>query len=644
MTKQVPKPAADASARSVNNQTMPFPGLRRLLRAVAMLRLALDLGGSPMGLWRKASALYGRGGLAGLRAGFNKVATGSAADRCDYAEWLRRYGAIDAPARAALHAGAADLAAAPHISLLLPRDNAVPDLLDQTIWSVRRQLYPHWSLCIAACADASAASRQLLARHCAEEPRITTVYLPQQGQRSAAINTALTMARGEFVALLNQGDMLAEEALYWMAEALNRHPEAGLVYSDEDQVDAANRRFAPHFKPDLNYELLLAQNYIGHLTLYGTALVRGVGGLRSGFDGAEEHDLVLRIVERLAPAQVVHVARVLYHRRAAVHSDNLEGPAAAGRLAVAAHLARCGVAAEVLAAPEAPSKHRVRYAQPTPAPLVSIIIPTRDRADLLGMCLDTLVARSSYANYEVIIVDNGSVEAATQTLFARLPTPRVRILRHDQPFNFSALNNFAVRHANGSLVCLMNNDIEILTPDWLEEMVALAVRPDTGCVGARLWYPDGRLQHAGCVLGIGGVAGHAHKLLPRGDPGYFGRAVLHQSYSAVTAACLLVRRDVFEQVGGLDEELAIAFNDIDFCLRVRAAGYRNVWTPYAEMVHHESASRGNEDTPVKQARFAAEVAFIRRRWGAQFDSDPAYNVNLSGYFEDFSYAWPPRCQ
>jgi GT2 family glycosyltransferase len=647
MTNRTPTPSPSTPSGqpvAVAPDTAAVPRLRRVF---AMLRLALQRGGSPLGIWRKASVLYRRDGMAGLRLGFHKVATASALGRTDYAEWLRRYGMPDGPARAVLRADCAALKLTPLISVIMPTWNSPLVFLDQAIWSVRRQLYPHWELCIADDASTDPQVRQLLERHRAEEPRISVVYRAENGHIAASTNSALTLAQGEFVALFDHDDLLSEDALYWMAEAVNRQPDAGLVYSDEDKVDGANRRFDPHFKPDLNYELLLAQNYISHLGLYRTALVRQLGGFRSGYDGAQDHDLVLRVLEQLAPHQVLHVPRVLYHWRAISGSTALAAgeknyAAEAGRKAVREHLARVGSAAEVLPSPATPTMNRVVFALPAVAPLVSIIIPTRDRADLLGMCLDSLVQRTTWTNYEVIIVDNGSVEAATQALFARLPEDRFRVVRDEQPFNFSALNNLAARAARGSMLCLMNNDIEILTPDWLEDMVGFAARPEIGCVGARLWYPDGRLQHAGVVLGVGGIAGHGHKLLPRGYGGYFGRAVSHQSYSVVTAACLLVRRDVFEQVGGLDEQLAIAFNDVDFCLRVRAAGYRNVWTPYAEMVHHESASRGDEDTPAKQARFAAEVSFVRQRWGALLDSDPAYNVNLSAYYDDFSYAWPPR--
>jgi GT2 family glycosyltransferase len=374
-----------------------------------------------------------------------------------------------------------------------------------------------------------------------------------------------------------------------------------------------------------------------------------IGGFRSGLEGAQEYDLVLRALEHISPHQVVHIPRVLYHRRAitgsTVQSVGEKNYASkARRKAVTEHLQRRGVAAQVLPAPEAPDFNRVRYASPEPLPLVSIIIPTRDRADLLSVCLNSIIERSSYPNYEIIIIDNGSVEPDTKQLFERLPKDRCRIVCDDSPFNFSALNNLGVRVARGEMLCLMNNDIEILTTDWLEEMVSWALRPDVGCVGARLWYPDGRLQHGGVILGIGGAVGHSLGYLMRGAGGYFHRAVLHQELSAVTAACLLVRRTVFEHVNGLNEDLALTFNDIDFCLRVREAGYHNVWTPYAEMNHHESASRGYDDTLEKQARFNSELQFMQERWGGLFMNDPAYSPNLTLEREDFSYAWPPRVE
>jgi GT2 family glycosyltransferase len=270
---------------------------------------------------------------------------------------------------------------------------------------------------------------------------------------------------------------------------------------------------------------------------------------------------------------------------------------------------------------------------------VSIIIPTRDHANILAVCLESILKKTSYTHFEIIVVDNGSVEKETQQLLASQPQDKVRVVRDDQPFNYSRINNVAVQVAKGNVICLMNNDIEVLTPDWLEEMLSFALQSDIGCVGARLWYPSGVLQHGGVVLGIGGIAGHSHKYLSRGQSGYFGRAVLHQSFSAVTAACLIIRRELWDEVEGLDESFAVAFNDVDFCMRVRAAGYRNVWTPYAEMIHHESLSRGQEDNPEKTARFQSEIQRMNQRWGAALHKDPAYSPNLTHDHEDFSMRW-----
>jgi glycosyltransferase involved in cell wall biosynthesis len=603
-----------------------------------------------------AYGLFRREGVAGLRRGMMivrtsgqvaPVAASGAFDRHDYQEWVRRYATLTDERRDAMRGKAAGFALQPLISVLMPVYNAPVEYLSQAIASVRAQLYPNWELCIADDASTDPQVRALLEEVAAQDARIKIDFRAANGHISQASNSALALAQGEFVALFDHDDLLTEHALYWMVEAINRHPDAGLIYSDEDKVDGANRRYDPYFKSQLNYELLLAQNMICHLGVYRTALVRSLGGFRTGFEGAQDYDLALRVIEQLGPAQVVHVPHVLYHWRAIAGSTALAAgeknyAADAGRRAVAEHLARVGLIAEVEAAPEAPALNRVRFACPSPQPLVSIIIPTKDRADLLCMCLESLQAKTTYANYEVIIVDNGSVEPATQALFDSLPAARFRVVRDDSPFNYSALNNNAARVARGELLCLMNNDIEIITPAWLEEMVSFAMRADVGCVGARLWYPDGRLQHGGCIVGLGGVAGHSHKYFPKGHPGYFGRAVLHQSFSGVTAACLLLRREIYDQVGGLDEKLVVAFNDVDFCLRVRQAGYRNVWTPYAEMNHHESASRGEEDSPEKIARFKQEIDFIKARWGDSLLHDPAYSYNLTLYVEDFSYAWPPR--
>ncbi len=447
--------------------------------------------------------------------------------------------------------------------------------------------------------------------------------------------------------MLDHDDRLHPHALHFAAEAIAANPHVSLIYSDEDKIDENNNRYEPYFKCDYNYELLLAHNMICHLTVLRRSLVNELGGFRRGFEGAQDYDLALRAIDKVGSAQVLHLPRVLYHWRAhrgstASSSDAKPYAAEAARRAIAEHLRRRGVIGTVVAAPEGQGVHRVRYTLPDPAPKVSIVICTRDRADLLAPCVDSIVGRSTYRNYEVVIVDNGSTEDATFRLFDRLPSERFRVLRDESDFNFSALNNRAVQATDGEYICLLNNDIEIVTADWIEEMLSFSMQPDVGAVGARLWYPAGGLQHAGVILGLGGIARHIHRNLKRGELGYFGRAALHQSFSAVTGAALMIKKSIYLEVGGLDEQFKVTFNDIDFCLRVREAGYRNVWTPYAEMIHHESATRGLETTPQKTAQAERESMLMASRWGDLLNKDPAYSLNLSIETEDLRIAWPPR--
>ncbi|EXJ15982.1 glycosyltransferase [Imhoffiella purpurea] len=565
----------------------------------------------------------------------------------NYGLWIQRYDRLDEAARERMRGRIETFDPAPLVSVVMPVYEPPVALLDAAIRSVRDQIYPHWELCIADDASPNAEVRALIERHMAEDARVKAVFRAENGHISAASNDALALATGDFIALLDHDDLLAEHALFWVAETIVSRPGVGLIYSDEDKITEDGRRYDPYFKCDLNQELLLAQNMISHLGVYRRRLVEEVGGFRLGFEGSQDYDLALRVLEHLDSDQVHHIPRVLYHWRSiagstalAVHEKSYA--TAAARRAVGEHLERLGRDAEVTPAPGAPVYSRVRYALPDPLPSVSILILTRDRADLLETCIGSILSLSTYPDFEILVVDNGSVEPRTKRLFSLLPSDRVRVIADDRPFNFSALNNVAARAARGEMLCLLNNDIEVLTPDWLEEMVSFAARPDVGCVGARLWYPDGRLQHGGALLGVGGVANHAHLFAARGDFGYFGRAVLHQEFSAVTAACLTIRRSVYEEVGGMDEDLAVAFNDIDFCLRVRQAGYRNLWTPYAELNHHESASRGAEVTPEQQARFVGEVERMRARWGDALIEDPAYSPNLTLDHVDFSLAWPPR--
>lgn len=629
---------------------------KRAKRISELARPAITRGGGLKNTLRKAIRLYQRDGMAGVKRGFRFVATAvqitpavgsDVFDRNDYTEWVRRYDTLTDDVRAVMRARIQGFENKPLISVVMPTYNTQTQWLIEAIESVRNQIYSHWELCIADDASTDKAVRSVLERYAQEDARIKLVFREKNGHISAASNSALALVSGQWVALLDHDDLLTEHALFWMADAINRNPEAGLIYSDEDKINTQGKRYDPYFKCELNPELLLAQNMVCHLGIYRFDLLKTLGGFRTGFEGAQDYDLALRVVEQLSPEKIIHVPRVLYHWRAipgstALAAEEKNYAAEAGRLAVAEHLKRRGLTADVTSAPEAPALNRVRFALPNPLPLVSVIIPTRDHVNLLSTCIHSILKLTTYPVFEIVIIDNGSVETATAEFFASLPGDRVKVIRDDSPFDFSALNNHGAQVARGELLCLMNNDIEILTPDWLEEMVSFALQPEVGCVGARLWYPDGRLQHGGVVVGVGGVAGHSHKYALRGESGYFGRTVLHQSFSAVTAACLVVRRTVFEAVNGLDERLAVAFNDVDFCLRIQAAGYRNVWTPYAEMIHHESVSRGHEGTPEKQARFVKEVQYMKQRWGDALLDDPAYSPNLTLDQEDFSLAWPPR--
>jgi GT2 family glycosyltransferase len=383
------------------------------------------------------------------------------------------------------------------------------------------------------------------------------------------------------------------------------------------------------------------------LSVYRTQIVKDAGGFREGFEGAQDWDLAMRVIEAVPSSHIRHIPHVLYHWRAirgsaALGMDEKNYANNAQRKTIQSHFDRIGKEVEIL--PAADHYWRIRYPIAEPLPLVTLIIPTRNGYALLRRCVESIYQKTTYRNFELIVVDNQSNDPDTLNYLLELERERgVRILRYDAPFNYSAINNFAVQHARGEIVGLLNNDLEVITPDWLEEMVSHAIQPGIGVVGAMLYYPNDTIQHAGVILGVGGVAGHAYCRQPRGYNGAASRAALCQNLSAVTAACLVVRRDVFDNVGGLEEtHLAVAFNDIDFCLRVREKGYRNVWTPYAEFYHDESASRGYEESPEKLDRFEKERDHMKRRWGELLLNDPAYNPNLALDRETFTLAFPPR--
>ena len=617
--------------------------LRRLRTSVQVLR------GDP-GVVLRAPRFVWRTLREGPRASLDRLRRISDPLRfsVDYEAWRAEFGTT-AQEKAAMAAWAQALPEPPPIAVLMPVFNPKPEWLQAAIDSVREQLYPHWQLCIADDCSTDPRIRPLLEAAMAADPRIQVVFRERNGHICASSNSALELVQAPWVALLDHDDLMPDEALIWVAKAIAGHPDARLFYSDEDKLSPAGERFDPYFKGDWNPVLMEAQNMFSHLGVYATDLVRQVGGFREGFEGSQDHDLVLRCSEQLRREQIVHIPRVLYHWR--VHPQSTAGGAKAkpytvqaAERAISEHLQRCALPLRQISWTAVGFK--AELALPELPPRVSVIIPTRNGLQVLRPCLTSLLERTRYRDLEVLVVDNGSDDPATLEFLADLEQQgQIRVLRDPSPFNYSALNNRAVQQASGELICLLNNDIEVIDPGWLEELVLQALRPGVGAVGARLLYPNRTLQHGGVLLGVGGVANHAHLGWPGDHPGYFSRAQLTQEMAAVTGACLLVRRSHYEAVGGLNEQqLKVAFNDVDFCLKLREQGLQNVYAPAARLIHHESVSRGQDLSPEKAARFAAEVAWMQQRWGDQLPQDPAYNPNLSLDNPHFRLAWPPRVE
>jgi GT2 family glycosyltransferase len=565
--------------------------------------------------------------------------------RDDYAAWVRRFG--DPVRRVPLQdpAQPADGSAGTVISVLMAVPAGAGASCGDSLRSVASQAVPRCELCVVSAPDAApAASAAVRGLSPAGVP--VRLAAGADAARTAVLKAqACGLASGDWVLILEPGDVLAAGALSVLMGEIAAYPDAQLIYADEDCLSESGLRFAPYFKCDWNPDLFLTHDMLGPLTAIRRELVDRAGGYRQAAAGAEDYDLALRCIELIEPQQIRHVPQVLYHARAQDEDagrghGRMPRATDGGMGAVAAHLRRRGVAASTELTPHG---YRVRYFLPESPPLASLLIPTRNGLELLERCIASIVSLTDYPNYEILVIDNGSDDPATLRYLERITQdPRVRVIRDPRPFNYSALNNAAAKLARGELLGLVNNDIEVISPGWLTEMVSQALRPEIAAVGARLWYPNNTLQHGGVILGRGG-AWHAHTGIARGDPGYRGRAACVQSLSAVTAACLVVRKSVYESLGGLNEvDLTVAYNDVDFCLRALEAGYRNLWTPYADLYHHESASRGIDDTEEKARRARSELEYMQRRWGEALWDDPAYSPNLSGEYDDFSLAWPPR--
>ena len=568
--------------------------------------------------------------------------------RINYDDWVKRYDTLSVADIEPMKLKLAAQKLQPLISIVMPTYNPKIEWLIEAIESVQAQIYPHWELCIADDCSSDPRVQETLQAMAQKDKRIKVVTREKNGHISAASNSALELAQGEWIALMDHDDLLPIHALYCVAQTIHQHPDAQMIYSDEDKINEQGTRLDPYFKPDWNIDLFYSHNMFSHLGVYRKTLIDHVGGFRLGFEGAQDYDLALRCIEQIDHQHIHHIPRVLYHWRVhaqstAQSSEAKPYAAIAGQKALNEHFQRINLNAQSTLLDF--GMYRTQYALPEKLPLVSLIIPTKNAQKLVMQCVESILEKTTYPNYEIIIVDNASDDAQAIAYFKQLANEHsnIRVIRDDRPFNYSQLNNNAVQYTNGELIGLINNDIEVISPDWLGEMVSIALQKNVGAVGAKLYYPNNTIQHAGVVIGLGGVANHVFKHAYRDSLGYFGRAKLISSYSAVTAACLIIKKSIFTEVGELDEEnLKVAFNDVDFCLKVRSAGYRNVWTSFAELYHHESVSRGADDIPEKRQRFEQEVAHMRKKWQTDKFEDPAYSPNLTLDFEDFSFACPPR--
>ena len=521
----------------------------------------------------------------------------------------------------------------PLISVAVPAYRTPEKFLAQMIDSLLAQTYGNWELCIANGSPEDGAMKKVLEEYTKKDSRIRVSELTENKGIAGNTNAALEMARGEFVGLLDHDDLLAPNALYEIVRALDEDRTLDAVYTDEDKVTTElDEHFQPHLKPDFNLDLLRSNNYICHFFVVRRSIVQKVGGFRQEFDGAQDHDFIFRCIE--TAEKVGHIPEILYHWR--THkASTADNPASkmyafdAGKRAIEAHLKRTGTEGTVSHTPDL-GFFRVKY--PVQGqPLVSIIIPNKDEKETLKACIDSIREKTEYPNYEIIIVENNSTTDEIFQYYKELSQDsRIRLLRWKKEFNYSAINNYGVRHANGEYLLFLNNDVTVITPGWIKELLGVCQRPEVGAAGVKLIYPDNTIQHAGCVIGLGGIAGHMFVDMPANRTGYLHKASILQDMSAVTAACMMMKRTAFEEAGGFTEKLSVAFNDVDLCLKVRKNHKLIVYDPYVQLYHMESKTRGAEDNKEKVRRFQEEIEYMRCQWiDILKKGDPYYNKNLS---------------
>jgi len=551
-----------------------------------------------------------------------------------YEDWIKKY------EQTVLKDDINDLKIQPLISIILPVYKPPIRFLKQAIDSVINQSYKNFELCIIDDFSDDKGIASLLNKYEIYDKRIKLKINKGNLHISEASNEGIKISSGEYITFLDHDDLLPKNALFEVVKSINENPKAKVFYSDEDKIDKNNNRFQPYFKPDWNYDLLLSQNTFCHMTIYTSELVKSLKGFNVGFEGSQDYDLALRAIEKVKDKEIVHISKILYHWRAiegstAFKHDEKNYCMEAGKKALENHFQRRNEKVKVEILPT--SCFRNYHSFPLKLPLVSIVIPTKNNHEVLGVLIESILKKTDYKNYEIIIINNQSNNPQSLKYFSKISkNKKIKVINYDKNFNFSAMHNFAIKHIKGDYMCMLNNDTEVISTNWLSEMMSHSLRKGIGIVGAKLLYTNGKVQHAGVILGIGGVAGHIHKRFNKDDWGYMNRARLTQNFSAVTGACLLIKKDIYIKVKGMNEELPIEFNDIDLCLRVLKKGYRILWTPFAILYHHESFSRGLNDSleKIKAHNLAAET--MKSIWGKTLENDPAYNKNFSLKREDYS--------
>ena len=564
-------------------------------------------------------------------------------DVSGYRRWIEQFDALHPSERDTILDDIETIEPLPKITVVALVRESKNALLTVTVESLRRQLYRRWQLLLL---DVSGDAD--LPATLGDDPRIEF----GKGQSEVEIrmaNAFLTAAQGSYVVFVEAGDTLSETALYCVARTGIDDPAVEILYSDEDRVDDEGRRHSPRFKPDWSPDLLYSYNYIGGLMACKIGLAQRVGGFRSGSKDCLLYDFLLRSTEGLSRERVHHLPEILYHRRGPDLLERSIDSAESRTVAVTDLLTPVDPHLEVLPG-QLEGTNRLVWSIGRPCPWVSVIIPTRNQLELLQRCLDSLRSITEYEAFEAVVVDNQSDDLECLAYLDSIRgVPGIRVVELDAPFNYSALNNIAVQESEGEVLAFLNNDVEILSAGWLREMVSHALRPKVGAVGAKLLYPNETVQHGGVVLGGGAkkdaVAAHHNWGLERSAPGYLGDNQVVRNLSAVTAACMVIRREIFDGVGGFDESnLEVAFNDVDLCLRLGELGYWIVWTPYAELMHHESKSRGSDRSRKKRERFGREVSYMRRRWSNRLDDERLFSANLDILRPDGALAFPPRRQ